>query len=106
MHTEKGGTYFVGVYLGTKRSYPCEVKSILQSDEETAYLFFCGGTHWSTVFLFDQKDRKYESGFYGDDSDHAALFLSRHVREGRHAVRSADAALYRSKIHPAKGTAV
>ena len=105
-HTEKGGTYFVGVYLGAKRSYPREVKSILQSDEETAYLFFCGGTHRSTVFLFDQKNRKHESGFHGDDSADAAVLFPRHVRERRHAAGSALAAFHRGKIRAAESAAI
>ena len=75
----KGGNQFVGVYLSAKRLDPCEVKGVLQPDKKTIDLFLCGGTHWSTVFLFDQKDRKHESGFHGDDPDHAAVFLSRHV---------------------------
>ena len=94
MHINEGRNLFVGVYLGTKRSYPCEIESFLQSDEETAHLFFYGGTHRSTVFLFDQKNWEHEPGFHGNDPYHAAIFLSRHVREGRHAAGGAGTALY------------
>lgn len=106
MHINEGRNLFVGVYLGTKRSYPCEIESFLQSDEETAHLFFYGGTHRSTVFLFDQKNRKYESGFHGDDSDDAAVLFPRHVRERRHAAGSALAAFHRGKIRAAESAAI
>ena len=106
MHTEKGGISLGSLCFGTKRSYPCEAKSAFQSDEKTADLFFCGGAHRSTVFLFDQKNRKHESGFHGDDSDDAAVLFPRHVRERRHAAGSALAAFHRGKIRAAESAAI
>lgn len=94
MHTEKGRIALGCICIGAKGFYPCAVKSAFQSDQTAADLFLGGGTHRSTVFFPDPENRKHESGFYGNDPDYAAVFLSRHVREGRYAVRSAVAALH------------
>lgn len=67
------------LYFSTEGSDQGEIEGDVQSDKKTVDMFFCGGAHWSTVFLFTQKDWKHQHGSYGNDGSYDALILLGHV---------------------------
>lgn len=67
------------LYFSTEGSDQGKIESDVQSDKKTVDMFFCGGAHWSSVFLFAQKDWKRKHGCYGDDGYYDAPVLFSHV---------------------------